>query len=104
MFQSKARISVLAEGNWNARDVARADFDRCTFLTANKLRIFWRTRRLAITQELPFRMLQGRVCVSGHMTGKLKSLEMSECENLKDDALVHLMKTSSFLSYFVLQV
>ena len=80
----------------------RVDFDRCTFLTANKLRIFLAHAPLTITQEASFLGCckvesDGFKQLSEAMTGKLKSLEMSECENLKDDALVHLMKTSEGL-------
>ena len=77
----------------------RVDFDRCTFLTAHKLRIFLAHAPLTITQEASFFGCSkvesdGFKQLSEAMTGQLLSLEMSECENLKDDALVHLMKTS----------
>jgi len=77
----------------------RVDFDRCTFLTAHKLRTFLAHAPLTITQQASFFGCSkvesdGFKQLSEAMTGKLISLEMSECENLKDDALVHLMKTS----------
>ncbi len=77
----------------------KVDFDRCTFMTSIKLKTFLEHAPLSVTREVSFAGCSkiesiGFSYFAKQMTGRLVSLEMSECEHLKDEELVRLMKTS----------
>jgi hypothetical protein len=77
----------------------RVDFDHCSFMTAHSLRSFLITAPLEITEEASFVgcskvEADGFKQLATAIRGKLLRLDMSDCANLKDEALVHLIRTS----------
>ena len=77
----------------------KVDFDRCTFMTSIKLKTFLEHAPLTDTTEVSFAGCSkiesiGFSYFAKQMTGRLVLLEMSECQHLKDEELVRLMKTS----------
>ena len=87
------RVTALHE-TW-----MRVNLDFCAFMSSHKLRSLLATAPLQLTEVASF-VGCNRIDADGFqhlaaaLKSKLRSLDMSQCQNLKDEALITLLKTS----------